>query len=672
MKNIFSFKKSVAALSVLMACGASAQSVTFEKILSSSSEEPTLPYTHRTRPAVGDYNNDDFMDVIMGGQSSKDYIEGGKFDVGGWYCAAIVLKNNADGTFTVSTKSKHDPGTDENPDTPGCLSEDLANLPISTFSFFRFLDFNNDGNLDLIIRGKGEHFFDVGEYLILLENLGAEQNYKFKIVENHGMNQALNEDYLQGISIGDYDKDGFVDVVVTGCENKDNSNTPGDDNYDPERPKRRFVELYKNNGGDGTFTIQKIATTLDGDWEGNFKPMSHSDVAFADLDNDGWLDIIYTGYSDNNEGDPRESGKDIRIYKNLEGMEFLDMTPLDDPTFLGGSEVTLFVEDLNADGLLDIILMGDGAPSAYGSTIYLNNGDFSFSILDNETSGFLPVRAGTSGTYADMNHDGTLDAAVMGWSNAEGGLFGGILFQGENNTFTYENALFTTGEAKKTGGLAVADFFNNGKLDAIQVEGEWRGEVAMFKNTSDFVNQAPSAPTNVVSTIENGLLTVTWDDATDDVTPTEALFYNVYVKNNNTGKISMIIPANPETGRLKVITDYQTGVRSTLNTFTQFVDDSEGYSYTVGVQAIDQAQMGSAFATSSLGTGIQQNRVDSNVRIESVKEGFIVKADSDLTVEVTDMLGRVIKKDMTNKLISVPSNGIYLITTGGHTYKVAK
>lgn len=59
-----------------------------------------------------------------------------------------------------------------------------------------------------------------------------------------------------------------------------------------------------------------------------------------------------------------------------------------------------------------------------------------------------------------------------------------------------------------------------------------------------------------VAKIEKGMLTVTWDDATDDVTPAEALFYNVYVKNNNTGKISMIIPANPETGRLKVITDY--------------------------------------------------------------------------------------------------------------------
>lgn len=675
MKNIFSLKKSVTALSLLMTCGVSAQGVTFEKIMSSAGDDFNLPYTHRTRPAVGDYNNDDFMDVIMGGQSSKDYAaQSDKFDVGGWYCAAIVLKNNADGTFTISTKSKHEGGTDENPDIPGTPTDDLANLPVSTFSFFRFLDFNNDGNLDLIIRGKGEHNFNVGEYLMLLENQGPEHGYKFKLVENHGINQALNEDYLQGISVGDYNKDGFVDIVVTGCENKDNSNNPNDSNYDPERPKRRFVELYKNNGGDGTFTVQRIATTQDGDFDGNFKPMSHSDVAFADLDNDGWLDIVYTGYSDNEEGEARPAGKDIRIYQNIdEGAAFLDMTPLEDPTFLGGSEVTLFVEDLNADGLLDIILMGDGAPSAYGTTVYLNNGGFTFTILDNETSGLLPVRAGTSGTYADMNHDGKLDAAVMGYSNAEGGLFGGILFQGDNNTFTYENSLFLTGEAKKSGGLAITDFFNNGKLDAIQVEGEWKGEVALFKNTSNFTNQVPTAPTNVVSNIKNGMLTVTWDDATDDVTPVSALFYNVYVKNNKTGKISMIIPANPETGRLKVITDYQTGVRSTLKEFSMFVDDSEGYSYTVGVQAIDQAQGASLFATSSLGaTGIEQNTVTNNVHIETVEEGFIVKSANDQNVEVTDMLGRVVKKDKTNTLIQVPSNGIYLITTGGRTYKVGK
>lgn len=665
MKNICSLKKSVTALSILITCGVSAQEVTFEKIMSSKPDEaPTLPYTHRTRPATADFNNDDLMDIVMGGQSTKNYVEDTNFNTGGWFCSAIVIKNNGNGDFTISTKVKNEAGTDENPDKAGTPTEDLINMPISTFSFFRFLDFNNDGNLDLIIRGKGEHNFNSGEYLMLLENQGPAQNYKFKLVENHGINQAVNEGYLEGISVGDYNKDGFVDVVVTGCENQDSS--------DPERPKRRFVELYKNNGGDGTFTVQKIATTQDGEFGGNFKPMSHGDVRFADLDNDGWLDIVYTGYSDNEETDARPAGKDIRIYQNIDdGAGFLDRTPLEDATFLGGSEVTLFVEDLNADGLLDIILMGDGAPTAYGTTIYLNDGDFSFSILDNEVSNFMPVRAGTSGTYADMNHDGKLDAAVMGWSNAEGGLFGGIVIQGENDTFTYKNDLFLPGEAKKTGGLVVADFFNNGKLDAFEVEGEWKGEVAMFKNTSSFVNQAPTAPTNVVSTIKDGVLTVTWDDATDDVTPASALFYNVYVKDNATGKTSMIIPANPATGRLKVITDYQNGIRGTVKEFTMFVDDSEGYNYTVGVQAIDQAQSGSLFATSSLGTGLGQNTI-SNVSIEIVKEGFIVKSTTDENVEVVDMLGRVIKSGKTNELITISSTGIYLIKAGGNTYKIGK
>lgn len=668
MKNIFSLKKSVAALSLLMTCGVSAQEMTFEKVMSSKGDDPTLPFTHRTRPAVGDYNNDDFLDIVMGGQGFNDYVEGSKFDTGGWYCAAIVVKNNGDGTFTISTKSKHEEGTDENPDTPGCVVEDLANLPISTFSFFRFLDFNNDGNLDLIVRGKGEHNFNVGEYLLLLENLGPEQGYKFKIVENHGINQAHNEDYPQGISVGDYNKDGFVDILITGCENKDNSNNPDDENYDPERPKRRFVELYKNNGGDGTFTIQKIATSADGDYDNNFKPMSHGDVAFVDLDNDGWLDIFYTGYSDNKEGDPRQSGQDIRIYQNSkEDAAFLDMTPLGDPNFLGGYDITLFVEDLNGDGLLDIIMLGDGAPTPYGTTIYLNNGDFNFTQLDNETSGFMPVRAVPDGTFADMNHDGKLDAALMGYS--KDGYFSGIIYQGENNTFTYEKELFNLGE--RSGGLIAADFFNNGKLDVFTVDGNVSQEVAMFKNTSNFVNQVPTAPTNVVTNIKDGVLTVTWDDATDDVTPTSALFYNVYVKNNKTGKISMIIPANPETGRLKVVTDYQTGIRSTLNTYSMFIDDSGDYDYTIGVQAIDQAQGGSLFATSSQSTGMQQNTL-SNVNIKSVADGFIVNSANDQDVEVTDMLGRVIKKDKTNKLISVPSNGIYLITTGGRTYKVGK
>ena len=71
-------------------------------------------------------------------------------------------------------------------------------------------------------------------------------------------------------------------------------------------------------------------------------------------------------------------------------------------------------------------------------------------------------------------------------------------------------------------------------------------------------------------------------------------------------------------------------------------------------------------------TGIAQSEVVNNVRIETVKEGFIVRADSNLDVEVTDMLGRVVAKDKANKVIPVSSNGIYLITTGGRTYKVGK
>ena len=677
MKNIFSLKKSAVALSLLMTCGASAQ-VTFDKIMSSKGDNPTLPFTHRTVPAVGDFNNDDFMDIIMGGQAfGIDYVEGAKFDIGGWYSAAIVIKNNGDGTFTISTKCKHEVGTEDNPDTPGAPVEDLINLPVSTKSFFRFLDFNNDGNLDLIIRGKGEHNFltNESEYLMLLENQGPENGYKFKLVENHGLNQAHNEDYLTGISIGDYDKDGFVDVLLMGCENKDQSNDPENPNYDPERLKRRFVELYKNNGGDGTFTIQKIAETFGEEGlDGNFKPMSHGDVAFVDIDNDGWLDIFCTGYADNEDGSVRESGKEIRIYQNIEeGTAFLDVTPFDNDTFQGGYDITLFVEDLNGDGLMDLILLGDGAPTPGGGTIYMNEGDFVFTPVDMETSGFVQVRAVPTGTFADMNHDGKLDAALMGYSNSLG-YFSGIIYQGDNNTYNYggEKEVFNAGE--RQGGLVIADFSNDGKLDAFGVDGNVSNEVALFKNTSEMVNQAPTAPTNVVAKIEKGMLTVTWDDATDDVTPAEALFYNVYVKNNNTGKISMIIPANPETGRLKVITDYQTGVRSVLKSYSVKVDASEGYSYTVGVQAIDQAQGASTFTTQLLGkdTGIAQSEVANNVRIETVKEGFIVRADSNLDVEVTDMLGRVVAKDKANNVIPVSSNGIYLITTGGRTYKVGK
>lgn len=60
------------------------------------------------------------------------------------------------------------------------------------------------------------------------------------------------------------------------------------------------------------------------------KPLSHGSVAFIDFDNDGWLDIVATGWADGTEDKTsvgvEVGGDEIRFYRNLQNGEFQDVT----------------------------------------------------------------------------------------------------------------------------------------------------------------------------------------------------------------------------------------------------------------------------------------------------------------------------------------------------------
>jgi hypothetical protein len=75
---------------------------------------------------------------------------------------------------------------------------------------------------------------------------------------------------------GDYNNDGFIDMLLTGSINRESQ-------YDPTFDSKSL--LYRNNG-DGSFTLQ-TSIPLTGVIEGS--------CDWGDFDNDGFLDILLTG-----------------------------------------------------------------------------------------------------------------------------------------------------------------------------------------------------------------------------------------------------------------------------------------------------------------------------------------------------------------------------------------
>ncbi len=119
-------------------------------------------------------------------------------------------------------------------------------------------DCDNDGRLDLIVTRTSAG-------CLLYHNEGGGV---FRQITNQVINTDTN---TAGVSWGDYDNDGFLDLFVAHMQ----------------APNR----LYRNNG-DGTFTAltNGVIYQMTGPSSGG---------AWADYDNDGWLDLFVANYRSN-------------------------------------------------------------------------------------------------------------------------------------------------------------------------------------------------------------------------------------------------------------------------------------------------------------------------------------------------------------------------------------
>ena len=203
------------------------------------STNSTIYVKQRTTPTLADFNNDGKLEMVYGGQNvyDWDYVyeefeQNGEMVtdwhwkwVDNWNNSAYVIGFNGLGEDPVRLDGKTDFWT---------FQTDIYGIPLGTCNFYRWIDFDNDGNLDLIMFAKRDYDnrgYSGDYYALIYQNEGPDAGYHFTSVDKAPFNVVDgvpgfnpndgywdgNSDYLgrnnRGLSFGDINNDGTVDLV---------------------------------------------------------------------------------------------------------------------------------------------------------------------------------------------------------------------------------------------------------------------------------------------------------------------------------------------------------------------------------------------------------------------------------------------------------------------------
>lgn len=319
-----------------------------------------------------------------------------------------------------------------------------------------FVDFDNDGRLDIFLVTGGET--PKGKSATpprsaLYRNLG---NGKFEDVSAKAGVDRMPF-YGMGVAAADYDNDGYQDLFVTGYPS---------------------CALFHNNR-DGTFSdvTERSGLKNAGKWAAG--------AAWIDYDRDGLLDLFVCNYARFSFDDRRKceyagkstycaqtayEGDSPALFHNNGDGTFSDVSAPSGIQKLKGRALGVVSIDADGDGWTDLFVARDASPNML--LINKRNGSFEDAGMDAEVAFNMhgTARAGMGVDAGDVNGDGRPDFIVTNFNDENHALY---LNTGR---FPYEERTVESGLARFTRlnvgwGTHFLDYDNDGVLDLMIVNG---------------------------------------------------------------------------------------------------------------------------------------------------------------------------------------------------------
>ncbi len=410
---------------------------------STQSDQKYYLETMGTGVAWIDYDQDGLMDLYFVQSAATDIYKPPA------PLRSALYHNNGDGTFTDVTAKA------------GVAGEGHYGQGVAVG------DFDNDGFPDLYVTGYGRAIL----YHNNRDGTFTDVTAKAGVADEGGWSTSAGW--------FDYDKDGWLDLVVTNYIDWTPSNNlwcgeraPGYRSYcNPGNYKGQKTKLYHNNH-DGTFTDVS-------DKSGVGKPESKGmGVVLADFNNDGWPDIAiandtWPNFLFLNNGDG--TFKDVSLISGLAASE--------DGSFEAGMGID--AADVDGDGLLDVYITHLDFEL---NRLYHNNGDGTFT--DATYSSGIGAKArllsGIAAKFIDYDNDGWPDILQV-----NGAMVDNVALYHSEVSYKEPLLMFRNlgkGHFEKISdslgpdfihpiagrGLATADFDNDGDIDfAVNVRGDY-------------------------------------------------------------------------------------------------------------------------------------------------------------------------------------------------------